>query len=180
MTIVVCPLSKVEEMVALHQPERVISLLDPEFEFPELGSRYQDRHLRLGFHDITVAYEDYVMPCTDHIRDVLHFVSGWDNQSAILIHCRAGISRSTAVAYIIACYTHPELDEQEIAASLRKAAPLARPNFTLIELADQEMGRNGRMCAAIEATGRDLPWIEVEENEPFRLLIAQARQNHAE
>jgi predicted protein tyrosine phosphatase len=180
MTIIVCPLSKVEEMVALHQPERVISLLDPEYGFPELGSDYQDRHLRLGFHDITEAYEDYVMPCTDHIRDVLQFVRAWDGSNPILIHCRAGISRSTAVAYIIACFANPELDEHEIAANLRRAAPLARPNFTLIELADREMGRNGRMCAAIKQTGRDLPWIEVEENEPFRLLIARARQSDAE
>ena len=37
MKILVCPLSKVEDMVAEHWPARVISMLDPDRTFPELG-----------------------------------------------------------------------------------------------------------------------------------------------
>lgn len=171
-TILVCPLSRVEEMVALERPERVVSLLDPEWAFPELGSAYVDRHLRLAFHDVHDPEPGMVVPSVEHVRELLRFVAAWDRARPILIHCRAGIGRSTAAAYVVACNASPGADELEIAAALRRAAPLARPNQRLVDLADHATGRNGRMSAAIAATGRGLAWIEVDEGEPFRLPLA--------
>jgi predicted protein tyrosine phosphatase len=171
MTIVVCPLTKATELVALHRPERVISLLNPDSEFPQLGPQYSDRHLKLRFHDINEPWPDCIMPAAEHIREFLQFIESWDQRAPILIHCRAGISRSTAAAYIAACHANPEIDEHEIALALRQASPLARPNGLLVELADAELGRNGRMRDAIATTGRDLEWIEIDENEPFRMSL---------
>src|SRR5687768_12794029 len=99
MTIIVCPLSKATELVALHRPERVISMLNPDHEFPELGPPYVDRHLKLRFHDINEPWEECIMPAAEHVRDFLQFIESWDQRAPILIHCRAGISRSTAAAY---------------------------------------------------------------------------------
>jgi predicted protein tyrosine phosphatase len=177
MTILVCPLSRVEEMIARHEPGRVISLLDPESPFPDLGERYRGRHLRLQIHDICNAAEDLVVPGASHVRALLGFLGGWTREQPLLIHCRAGISRSTATAFIAACFVNPETDECAIATALRRAAPLARPNTTLVALADAEMGRGGRMTAAIFTTGRDLPWPEVEEGEPFHLAIRPSAQD---
>jgi predicted protein tyrosine phosphatase len=95
-TILVCPLSRVEEMVALERPERVVSLLDPEWAFPELGSAYVDRHLRLAFHDVHDPEPGMVVPSVEHVRELLRFVAAWDRARPILIHCRAGIGRSAA------------------------------------------------------------------------------------
>jgi predicted protein tyrosine phosphatase len=170
MTILVCPLSRVEAMVAHHRPERVISLLDPEARFPELGPGYVGRHLQLACHDVHCAAEDLVAPGTDHVRALLDFLGGWTRGESLLIHCRAGISRSTATAYIAACFANPTTTEYHIATALRRAAPLARPNERLVQLADGELGRGGRMSEAIAVTGRDLPWIDVFEGEPFRLV----------
>ena len=167
MKILVCPLSRVNDMVQMHRPDRVISMLDPERPFPDLGAQYVDRHLRLAFHDVNVPSDDEVGPSSDHVRSVLRFVEAWDRGRPILIHCRAGISRSTAAAYVVACAAYPESDEYAIAAVMRQVAPLARPNETLVTLADAEMGRGGRMRAAIAKTGRDLPWIDINEGEPF-------------
>ena len=172
MTIVVCPLSKVLDMIALHRPGRVVSMLDPEWPFPVLGPHYVGRHLRLSFHDIQVPMQNLVMPTAEHVRDLLEFLTGWDLQDPLLIHCRAGISRSTAAAYIAACSAHAAVDEHDIALALRRAAPLARPNEALVELADRALGRKGRMSAAIAHTGRDLGWIDVEEGEPFHMSVA--------
>ena len=172
MKVLVCPLSKVEDMVAAHEPARVISLLDPDRTFPELGDGYSGRHLRLRFHDITLPAPDRVMPATEHIREFLQFLDGWNETDVLLIHCRAGISRSTAAAYIAACYLHPDRDEHEIALELRRASVSARPNDMLVRLADEVMGRAGRMTAAIEQTGRDLEWMQIDEAEPFLLHIA--------
>ena len=177
MKILVCPLSKVDDLVMEHRPARVISLLDPERTFPELGDGYAGRHLRLRFHDITIPAPDRVMPAAEHIQEFLRFLDGWNETDVLLIHCRAGISRSTAAAYIAACYLHPDRDEHEIALELRRASTLARPNGTLVRLADEIMGRAGRMAAAIEDTGRDLEWIEINEAEPFLLQISGKRHS---
>ena len=150
-------------MVAIYAPERIVSLLDPNYAFPETGPEYFGRHLRLSFHDIHISAEDQVIPSAGHINMLLDFLSFWSRRAPILIHCRAGIGRSTAAAFITACLHNPRADELEIALTLRRVSPLARPNEILIKLADTAMGRNGRMSNAITETGRDLSWTEVNE-----------------
>jgi predicted protein tyrosine phosphatase len=158
-------------MVAAHAPALVISLLDPDWPFPELGESYRDRHLRLELHDICLPRPGLVVPEAAHVRDLLRFLESWDRTSPLLIHCQAGISRSTATAYVAACFGHPEQDEYQIALALRRAAPLARPNSTIVALADREMGRDGRMLAAIERTGADLDWPDIGEGEAFAFSL---------
>lgn len=109
------------------------------------------------------------MPSAKHMDELLVFLSLSSRKAPILIHCCAGISRSTAAAFITACLHNPQADELEIAIELRRASPLARPNGMLIKLADAAMSRNGRMCQAIEETGRNLPWIEIDESVPFEM-----------
>lgn len=174
MKIVVCPLSKVEQMVAAHVPERVVSLLDPDFDFPQLGPALQDRHLRLHLHDVHECAPGQIVPSPAHIDQLLAFIGKWQRSSPLLIHCRAGIGRSTAAAFIAACVHKPKLDERTIAIDLRHVSPLARPNQILIELADAAMGRNGRMVRAIEETGRNLQWHGVDENLPFEISCPAA------
>lgn len=164
MKILVCPLSKVMSMVDIYKPERIISLLDPNYAFPETGSAYFNRHLQLCFNDIHISTKGQVLPTAKHIDDLLTFISLWSCKEPILIHCRAGIGRSTAAAFITACFHNPNTDELEIASALRRASPLARPNETLIQLADAAMNRSGRMSDAITETGRNLSWIEVIEH----------------
>lgn len=169
MKIVVCPLSKVEQMVAAHAPERIVSLLDPGFDFPQLGPAFRDCHLRLHLHDVHESAPGQVVPSSGHIDQLLVFLGKWQRSSPLLIHCRAGIGRSTAAAFIAACVHKPKVNERTIALDLRRASPLARPNQILIELADAAMGRNGRMVSAIEETGYNLQWHGVDENLPFEI-----------
>lgn len=156
-------------MIVTHTPERVVSLFDPDFVFPELGAAYVDRHLRLHLHDVHERAPGQVTPTPKHVDHLLDFLGGWQRSSHLLIHCRAGIGRSTAAVFIAACVHNPDVDERTIALELRRASSLARPNQVLIELADAAMGRNGRMVRAIEETGRNLEWHHVDENIPFEL-----------
>jgi len=169
MTILVCPLSRVAQVVVERTPERVVSVLDPDFEFPELGSAFRGRHLRLRFHDIHVATDGQVLPTHEQARELIDFLDGWTRTGPMLVHCRAGIGRSTATAFIAACRHNPHTSELVIARALRKVSSNARPNETLVALADAVMQRDGRMRRAITETGRGLPWIEVYENEPFEM-----------
>jgi predicted protein tyrosine phosphatase len=169
MTILVCPLAKVPEMIEDHAPERIVSLLDPDFTFPDAGPAYVGRHLRLHLHDAHIPKVGQVLATASHVEELLAFVARWERLAPILIHCRAGVGRSTATAVITACLHNPLADEREIVLALRRAAPLARPNEVLIQLADIALGRNGRMLEAVVETGRGLPWLKVHEGVPFEM-----------
>jgi hypothetical protein len=87
----------------------------------------------------------------------------------LLIHCWAGISRSTAAAYMLTvCALNPDRDEEEIADTLRQAAPSATPNPRLVSLADGVLGREGRMVQAISRIGRG---ETAGEGTPFSLSL---------
>ena len=170
MPILVCPLSCVADLVAKRRPARVISALDPDVAFPELGPTFGGRHLCLSFEDVHRSAPRVIGPSTEHVQQLLSFLDQWDDSvEVLLIHCQAGISRSTAFAFITACYRNPDVSELLIARELRRAAPLARPNQRLVELADTAMRRDGRMSAAIIHICRGLGWPDVEEGVPFEL-----------
>ena len=65
--------------------------------------------------DITEPMDGYVAPSEAHVEQVLNFVRGWDRSAPLVIHCYAGISRSTASAFAAACALNPHRDEIEIA-----------------------------------------------------------------
>lgn len=169
MTILVSPLSQLPELLISRQPTRVISLLDPGDAFPELGPAYSERHLRLAFHDANSPGPGVTLPSTQHLAELIAFLEQWDAADCLLVHCRAGISRSTATAFVAACHCNPHTSELEIAIELRRVAPHARPNAALVQIADTVLARSGRMTAAMVETGRGLGWIDLPEGISFEL-----------
>jgi len=173
MSIVVCPLSRVPDMARERKPSHVVSLLDPGTSFPDLHG-YGVQHFRLPIHDIETETQGWDLLCETRMRRILDFVGGWEREAPILIHCYAGISRSTATAYITACSHNPAVDEEEIALALRAASPAASPNRRFVALADAELGRGGRMVRAIEKIGRGGSWFDIGEAQPFTLPVTFA------
>jgi len=102
------------------------------------------------------------------MEQLLAFIRAWDRQAPLLFHCWAGISRSTAAAYIAACALAPDRDEAELARALRAASPSATPNAHFVALADDLLNRQGRMIEAIRAIGRG---AEAMEGSPFMLQL---------
>jgi predicted protein tyrosine phosphatase len=149
-----------------HKVSKVVSLLSPYDTFPNFSALGQDNHLQVGVHDINDDIGDWEAPKMDDAERVIRFVEKWDRASPILIHCWAGISRSTASAFITACVHNPSTDEEEIARVIRAASPTAYPNRRLVSHADAILGRNGRMSAAVEAIGRGRI---SEEAQPFSI-----------
>jgi predicted protein tyrosine phosphatase len=168
MTIYVCPLSRAPHLAREHKVSHVVSLLDPGTPFPVVKEVGQ-RHLRVEVHDIEEEMEGLDACCDARIKRVLEFVGGWDRAQPILIHCYAGLSRSTATAFITACVQNPKADEEAIAMALREASQHAAPNRRFIALADAELGRGGRMSRAIDKIGRGANWFEIGENTPFSI-----------
>ena len=161
MTLLVCPLSQVETARALHRPSHLISLLSPssvDGAWP--ASDTGGAHLRLAFHDIARARKGLIAPSAALVARLLDFSAEWDASRPLLVHCWAGVSRSTAAAYIIACQRAPKRSEGEIAQALRAATPYATPNPLMVSLADAALGRAGRMSAAIAKIGRGADTFE--------------------
>ena len=169
MDIWVCSLSKAPELTAKIAPERVVSLLAPHDTFPTLDGYGDDRHHKVALHDITTPLSGMIAPDAKHVDAVLAFLSDWTPDAPLLVHCWAGISRSSATAFIAACLHNPHMDEVTLARSIREASPTAFPNARLVAFADAALGRGGRMRQAIEDIGRpDFP-IDFVEAEPFRI-----------
>jgi len=166
----VCPLSKVEATVISTQAERLLSLLAPGTAMTRPASIAQHNHLYLSLHDIAAPQEGMTLPGAAHMRALLEFAEGWDRARPLVINCYAGISRSTASAYIIAAALQPARDERELAEMLRRVSPSATPNPRLIALADEIFGRDGRMVDAVQSIGRG---AEAFEGVPFELDIGR-------
>src|SRR6202023_2086340 len=104
--------------------------------------------------DLCEPLEGHVAPDAEHVADLIGFVRGWDQAAPLVVHCWAGISRSTAAAFVSVCALRPERDEREIAWAIRRASPTATPNLRIVAFADLMLERDGRMLTAIESIGR--------------------------
>lgn len=164
--IIVCPLNKAEDLIAEHRAGHAVSLLGPGTPHPTFTGLDRARHLRLTFHDIIGPLEGYSPPQREDVESLVAFLGAWDRRDPILIHCWAGISRSTAAAYTALCLFRPRAAEVELARALRLASPSATPNRLMVSFADDILGRGGRMVRAIEAIGRG---SEAIEGKPFTL-----------
>jgi predicted protein tyrosine phosphatase len=150
----VCPLIAVPETVAQSQASHLLTWVQQEIvvETPPLIA--PGRHLRFHVNDIGAPIEGQIAPGAEHIDRLIAFAREWAGQGAIVVHCRAAISRSPAAAYIALCAINPESSEELIARRLREASPTACPNPLMIRLGDEALGRRGRMVRAIESIGR--------------------------
>jgi predicted protein tyrosine phosphatase len=167
-TLHVCPLSRLHATVAETRASHVVSLMGVGAEVPRLTGVAGERHLFIGVSDIVEPLEGHVLAGEEHMEQLLTFIRAWGRESPLVLHCWAGISRSTAAAYIAACALMPERDEASIALALREAAPSATPNARFVTLADDLLGRHGRMVDAIRSIGRG---AEAMEGTPFMLQL---------
>lgn len=168
MKLIVSPLHHVASLVATWQPSHLISLASPGHDQTPLDDEPPCR-LDLRFNDIAEPQPGLAPPSAQHAADLLAFADTWDGARPLLVHCWAGISRSTAAAYAIACARSKPGDEQDWAERLRRAAPAATPNPLLVALADRRLNRGGAMIRAIAAIGRG---AEASWGEPFELDLA--------
>jgi predicted protein tyrosine phosphatase len=164
----VCPLSLVPHTVARARASHLVSLINDNTPVARPQSIAAANHLFLGINDIVEPFEGMVVPAEDHVRELIDFVGGWDRERPIVVHCFAGISRSTAAAYVTLCAVNPTRDEDKIARHLRSASRFATPNPLIVALGDRLLGRGGRMVEAIAAIGRGEDAIE---SIPFAIPI---------
>ena len=149
MTIWVTSRTHAANYARQHGARRVVSLLAPGDAFPVVDGLGDDQHLKLSFDDIDEPMAGLKPPEEDDVVRLIEFVKDWDRNDPLLIHCWAGISRSSASAFITACLHNPGIDERNIANAIRRASRTAKPNRRIIQMADRILKREGRMMDAV-------------------------------
>ena len=153
----VCSLAALEGTVAETGATHVVTVINP-WSVPDTPPTIApDDHLKLAFNDIVETVPGLVAPDGEHIDRLLAFVARWNCAGPLVVHCLAGISRSTAAAYITLCALNQSVNERAIAEQLRAASPFATPNMLMVQLADKMLARQGRMVAAIRGIGQGQP-----------------------
>jgi predicted protein tyrosine phosphatase len=162
----VCSLAALPEIVRLTGASHVLTVMAKVDQVERPASVRPENHMKISFDDITEPMDGFVAPNAEHVEQVLSFVRSWDRAAPLVIHCYAGVSRSTASAFAAACALNPHRDEMTIARQIRAASPIANPNRLIVSLADKALGRDGRMLRALDDIG---PASMMVEGRPFRV-----------
>lgn len=162
----VCSLARLHATVEEIGARHIVTLINSQTEVVRPASVAVEDHLFLGMHDIATEMDGFRAPAEEHVHQLIAFAQRWPRHAPMVVHCFAGISRSTAAAFITACALNPKRSEALIAQAIRDSSPTAFPNPRLVAFADTILGRDGRMIAAVQAIGRG---VESPEGHPFRL-----------
>lgn len=154
--IIVCSLKEMPASAMSARATHIVSLIQqahmPDTPANPLGIK----HLKINVDDITEPVDGMTAPSEDHVAALIDFVSDWDRETPIIVHCEDGNSRSMAAALTLLSLDRPG-DEVPAARWLRKRAAHARPNRLIVSHADTFLGRNGRLIGALDAMGPAQP-----------------------
>jgi predicted protein tyrosine phosphatase len=132
----------------------VLSILDPEWPVPEAFDTFGEHaKLELRFHDIIdVRDADMIAPQQEHVAELLTFGRGLLDEppadAHLLVHCHAGVSRSTASIALILAQSLPDVSAGRIFEEVLRIRPQAWPNLRILELGDAQLDRRGELVAA--------------------------------
>ncbi|OQP85997.1 protein-tyrosine-phosphatase [Rhizobium rhizosphaerae] len=148
----------IEELPAKAQARvsHVLSIVDPDLPDIEAFSAFDPHHrVILRFNDIIDPRPGMIMPQEKDVADIIAFGEGLvaDKDQRVdghlLVHCHMGVSRSTAAMTTLMAQADPETEEDAIFARLREIRPQAWPNSVMIAMADEALGRKGRLTEAL-------------------------------
>ena len=122
----------------------LVSIGDAQDELPA-GYDNVPRKLRLLVADIVTERG----ATEEDILRIIELAEGLRSDTGtVLVHCEAGVSRSSAAALIMYAYWFGPGREQEAMERVLAQRPVAIPNRRMIELADRLLERGGRLLEA--------------------------------
>ena len=148
----ICRACDLATMAAELRPHRILSIAEPGYRNDTPAGMDPDRHRHLNFDDIIEAIPGYVAPSEQHVGSIIDLAAELTDADRILVHCQAGISRSSAAALIMLAARNPG-HELDIAARLREEGPWFVPNRLMVDIADRLIGRGPLLSAALASMG---------------------------
>lgn len=152
MELFVSSLEKVAQSVYQYEATHVISLLlSNDFKEVVLPPMFDKNNwLRLNMDDVIDADVAYA-PQLQQIIHILDWANRLPDDAKVLIHCQAGISRSTAVALMLKVKILGVDRIDDAIAWLKDHRPMACPNPVIITYADQLLGAGGELYEKSES-----------------------------
>ncbi len=102
------------------------------------------------FNDLISNPTANYAPSMEAVRSIMEFTTALDSSARLLVHCKMGISRSTAIALATLCHHAGPGYEAECFVVLRRIRPSACPNPMITHFADVILGRDGALIASIK------------------------------
>jgi len=154
MKIVVCSRSAVSRKTTQHSVTHVLSLLDPG-KTPYLHPHTNRQNwLLLHFEDNLEEHEKN-SPTREHVARILEWGQTIPDDAVVLVHCEAGVSRSTAAALALLVQKHGIDKIDECIQLLLEVRPVACPNKLIAKFADEQLGCEGKLLIASEKIAND-------------------------
>ena len=100
MNVFVTSLFDMPHYVRTLGPSHLVSVIQPELQPDTPAEIIRENHLRIQVDDISESMDGLIRPGEEHIRTLIEFLHNWQMDAPLLVHCYAGISRSTATALI--------------------------------------------------------------------------------
>jgi predicted protein tyrosine phosphatase len=172
--LLICGIDELDEYCTA-DISHIVSILDPGCAEPDIFRSFAPHErLDLRFHDIIDEHAGMVAPNGEDIDRLLKFGrSMLDSRSTgrLLVHCHAGLSRSTAAAVLLLAQTQPDRPPETAVIEMLKLKPRAWPNLRMIELGDESLGCEGKLIRAVRRYYADL----VERFPMLRHAVASGR-----
>lgn len=141
----VCSLTEVADRCARLRPTRVVSLLDPGVGFPVVSGL--SAHLQLSVLDVTRP-EAQGAPTRATVVSLLDFDAEAPADALTLVHCNAGVSRSTAATLLLIARRHGAAALPEAVDWLWRSRDEVDPNALLLAIGDELLGFPGSLVRA--------------------------------
>ncbi len=175
--ITVCGVAELEGHCSTHA-SHVLSILDPEHPVPEaFGAFGEHEKLELRFHDIIDPTPGMLAPEPEHVEALLAFGRDMTGATHLLVHCFAGVSRSTSSMSMILAQAMPDLPEDAVLAMVHGIRNKAWPNIRMMEFGDKLLRRNGRLIEATHALHR----LQMEQRPDLaEFMVGEGRQREVD
>jgi predicted protein tyrosine phosphatase len=91
------------------------------------------QRLERQFDDVSYPNQYYMAPTREDVEAILEFAKSFNDESRVLVHCVAGISRSTAAASLVMMQAHPNMTAAEVFTEIVRIRPQAVPNILMLK-----------------------------------------------
>lgn len=143
MKVIVCPLRDVRDVYTQANATHLLSILDPnEHISHDWGFVTAHNWYLIQCRDVL---DDTIIDCPKHeqVEKVLRWAKGLPDDSILVVHCHAGISRSTAMAIAILVQRGWTIEAAILhVKSMRK---LMAPNPIITKIADSILKMGGQL-----------------------------------